>query len=81
MITEVKGSLVGFDTDKILRVWRFDWSTERDFLYEDQGDPVGFLKQDFQAIPYISGLDETMDQPYAVFVTSGPGRNIVFHQK
>ena len=26
-LIEVKGSLVGFSTDDILRVWRFDWTT------------------------------------------------------
>lgn len=78
---EVKGRLVGFDTDEVIRVWRFDWSTERDFLYEDSGDPVAFLKKDFHLVPYISGLDEAMQQDYAVFNTSDPGKNIVFFKK
>lgn len=78
---EVKGSLVGFDTDDIIRVWRFDFSTERDFLYEKDGDPVGFLLEDFMLVPYIAGLDEAMDQKYAVFNTSDPGKNIVFYCK
>jgi hypothetical protein len=80
-VTEVKGSLVGFDTDEILRVWRFDWSTERDYLYDKNDDPVGFLKDDFMLVPYISGLDEAMEQKYAVFNTEEPGRNIVFFKK
>ena len=78
---EVAGRLVGFDTDEILRVWRFDWSTEREHLYEDNGDPVAFLKQDFHLIPYIAGLDESMQQNYAVFNTADTGKNIVFHAK
>ena len=80
-VLEVKGKIVGFDTDEIVRVWRFDFGTERDFLFEADGDPVGNLKEDFNLIPYIQGLDELMEQNYAVFVTDGPGRNIVFAKK
>ena len=79
--TEVSGRLVGFDTDKIIRVWRFDFSTEREFLYKDGDDPVAYLKQDFHLVPYISGLSELMEQKYAVFNTADPGANIVFHSK
>lgn len=80
-VTEVNGKLVGFDTDEIIRVWRFDFSAEREFLYEKDGDPVAFLKEDFHLVPYIQGLDELMEQQYAVFTTKGSTRNIVFHKK
>ena len=81
-VFEVGGRTVGFDTDEVIRVWRFDFSTERDdILYEVDGDPVGYLKQDFHLVPYIAGLDELMEQNYAVFNTSNPGANIVFHRK
>jgi len=79
---EVAGRVVGFDTDDIIRVWRFDFNTDRDGLYESKdGDPVGFLKEDFMMVPYISGLDENMTQKYAVFNTETPGNNIVFFAK
>ena len=81
VITEVKGRLIGFDTDDIIRVWRFDFYTERDFLYEKDGDQIGYLLEDFHLVPYINGLDEKMEQNYAVFNTSNPGANIVFHVK
>jgi hypothetical protein len=80
-ILEVAGRVVGFDTDDIIRVWRFDFSTDRDSLYENNGDPVGFLKEDFTLVPYISGLDEAMEQKYAVFNPDDPGKNIVFFKK
>jgi hypothetical protein len=80
-LLEVGGRLVGFDTDEIIRVWRFDWTVEKDDLYLKDHDPVGFLKEDFHLVPYIKGLDERMEQEYAVFVTSEPGSNIVFHVK
>lgn len=78
---EVAGKLVGFDTDDIIRVWRFDFSTERDFLYESEGDPIKYLKDDFHLVPYIGGLDELMEQQRTVFNTYLPGPNIVFFQK
>jgi hypothetical protein len=78
---DVAGKLVGFDTDEIIRLWRFDFRTEQDFLYELDGDPTGYLKQDFHLVPYISGLGESMEQKYAVFNTQDPGKNIVFQLK
>lgn len=80
-IVEIKGSLIGFDTEDLIRVWRFDFETERDHLFEKDNDPVYLLKEDFHLVPYIKGLDELMEQKYAVFVTEGPGKNIVFHKK
>lgn len=78
---EMKGSLVGFNTEEIIHVWRFDFETERASLYEKDGDPIGFLIDDFNMVPYISGLDESMEQNYDVFVTEGTTRNIVFYKK
>jgi hypothetical protein len=80
-ITEVKGKLIGFDTNEILRVWRFDFYTERDHLFESDNNPIGYLLQDFHLVPYISGLNELMQQDHAVFNTSDPGKNISFFQK
>jgi len=81
VVVETKGNLAGFDTDELIRLWRFDFTTDRDSLYESDGDAVGCLKQDFHLVPYISGLDELMDQRYAVFNTQDPGKNIVFFKK
>jgi hypothetical protein len=81
IVTELKGKLIGFDTDEIIRVWRFDFSTEREHLYENNNDPVGYLKEDFYLVPYINGLDESMTQNYAVFNTADVGKNIVFYKK
>ncbi len=78
---EMRGSLLGFNTDEIIRVWRFDFETEREFLFEKDGNPVGFMLEDFDMVPYISGLDESMQQNYDVFVTDGPSKNIVFFVK
>ncbi len=80
-MTTVKGSLLGFNTDELIRVWRFDFYTERDSLFELNGNPVGYLIEDFDLVPFISGLAESMEQNYDIFVTEGPSRNIIFHQK
>ncbi len=81
MMVEVKGSIVGFQTVEIIRVWRFEFSTERDNLFENNDNPIGYLIDDFDMVPYISGLAESMEQNYDVFVTEGPARNIIFQQK
>lgn len=81
VVTEVAGRVVGFETNDIIRVWRFDFSTERDFLFEKDGDPVGYLKDDFHLVPYIQGLGELMDQKHPVFSTTNPGANIIFQVK
>lgn len=80
-MVQVSGKQLGFETDSLVRAWRFDFSTERDGFFEHKGDPIGNLLEDFNGIPYISGLDESMEQNYAVFVTDGSARNIVFQQK
>jgi hypothetical protein len=80
-LIEISGKAIGFNTDRLINVWRFDFSTERDFLFEEDNDPVAALKSDFELVPFISGLAESMEQNYNVFVTSGPATNIVFHKK
>jgi hypothetical protein len=50
-------------------------------MFELDGDPVGHLKEMFSGVPYIAKLTEQLEQNYAVFVTDGPHRNIVFHVK
>jgi hypothetical protein len=80
-VTTIKGNLVGFSTEELIKVWRFDFYTERDNLYEKDNDPIGYLIEDFDGIPYISDLDECMQQNYSVFVTDGPAQNIVFSKK
>jgi hypothetical protein len=80
-VLEVGGRVVGFDFNDIVRVWRFDFNTERDGLFDFNGDPVELLREAFELVPYISGLNELMEQQYAVFVPYGENRNIVFHQK
>jgi hypothetical protein len=80
-IMTVAGSIIGFNTNEIINVWNFNFHTEKDNLFEYNKDPVGYLKEDFDAIPYIPGLDESMEQNYPVFVTTGTACNIIFYKK
>jgi hypothetical protein len=81
VVVEMAGTLAGFDTDDIVRLWRFDFYTERDDLWRRDQDQCELLREDFELVPYISGLDELLKQNYAVFIPFGPHRNITFFVK
>jgi hypothetical protein len=78
---QIIGSNYGFKTNKPINVWKFEFSTERDDLYLLDGNQLGYLIKDFEGVPYISGLDECMEQNYDVFVTEGAAKNIIFNLK
>lgn len=80
-MVSVVGKELGFNAKHKINVWHFEFDTEHDHLFEFDGNPVGYLIKDFEGIPYISGLDEPMEQNYDVFVTEGSATNIVFFQK
>lgn len=79
--SEISGHIFGFKTNKIIRVWQFEFNTEREQLFEKDRNPVGYMIDDFDGVPYISGLDESMEQNYDVFVTEGLACNIIFQKK
>jgi hypothetical protein len=78
---QVSGKQIGFATENLVRAWRFDFSTEREGFFEKDNNPVAALIEDFDGVPYIAGLDESMTQNFDVFVTEGPAQNIVFSKK
>jgi hypothetical protein len=78
---QAAGKILGFDTNNIIRVWQFDFYTEQDYFFLKDNNSIGNLLEDFDGIPYISGLGESMEQNYDVFVTEGPARNIIFQEK
>lgn len=81
IMKEISGVLAGFNTINTIHVWEFDFYTEREHFFEKDGDPIGYLLEDFDAVPYISGLDESMEQNFDVFVTEGLARNIIFQKR
>ena len=54
-------------------VWTFDFYIE----YED-GLSLDMLTEDFDLIPIITGLNETIDTDKALFRTTGKDKNILF---
>ncbi len=61
--------------DELSNIWIFDWEVDREdlFLYND--DELYRLKEDFDLVPYISGLTETVKNEPAIFRS---GENISF---
>lgn len=78
VLLHIKGDILGFNTPNIISVWRFDFSTSHSCAYEKHNDPVGLLKDDFELVPFISGLNESTIQTYDIFVPTGLNKNIVF---
>ena len=63
------------DSAMLSNIWVFEWRVEREFLFLDGEDDVGYLKQLFNLVPYIPGLTETMTSSKPIFL---PGKNIAF---
>lgn len=78
-VIKTNGSVFKFETSKIINVWSFTFSTERGYPFGTPDNPTEFLEEDFNGVPYISGLNESMEQNYSIFVTSGSARNILFY--
>lgn len=75
---EIKGRLIGFNTDHIIKVWRFDFFTEHNGYFGPISDPIKYLREDFTGIPFLSGLNESVEQNIDVFITEGKCKNIIF---
>lgn len=60
------------------RVWQFEFSVDRDGLYNVDHDRYSTLKDDFMTTPVILNLDETAKPPLPLFYASGPDKNIYF---
>jgi hypothetical protein len=56
--------------------WQWDFETERDSVYEANGDSIALLKDDLQGVPVIDQLNNSVDITPAVFQTSGAKQNI-----
>jgi hypothetical protein len=63
------------DGNELANIWIFEWEVDREDLFLHDDDPVGRLKEDFEFVPYISGLTETIKYDPAIFK---PGVNISF---
>jgi hypothetical protein len=63
------------DSAVLSNIWIFEWRVEREFLFLDGDDDVGYLKQLFNLVPYIPSLTETTISSKPIFL---PGKNITF---
>jgi hypothetical protein len=55
--------------------WMFEWTVEREEVFEHNGDPVGRLKEVFNYVPIIDGLTEDVKLSKPMFKVN---ENIVF---
>ena len=57
--------------------WTMIIDTDRDDVFMADNDPVGFLKQDLDSVPVITGLDEEIKIKQSLIVTSGKTPNTI----
>ena len=61
-----------------IQCWYFEWTMEIDHLFLKDDDPIAVLKELFQFVPYINGLQESVSFQPPVFRI---GQNIIFDFK
>jgi hypothetical protein len=65
----------GMIGNKLCNIWVFDWRVELEYIFLENGDDTALLKKDFQLVPYIPNLTETIDCEPSMWM---PGVNISF---
>jgi len=80
-VIDAKGSEHGFSTDKDIKIWQFEWRVETPDVFLEGTDPIALLKKDFELVPFITGLDETVVFKTPVWRVLGPEANIIFSYK
>lgn len=60
------------------RVWTYEFTIPQAEVYEHNNDPIGFLKADFENIPVLGSLTETINKPSTFTVKTGDYTNIKF---
>jgi hypothetical protein len=58
------------------RVWAVCFGVEHTGVYARDDDATALLKEDFNQVPVVTGLDETARFILPIFYTSGAIRNI-----
>lgn len=65
------------DGSELANIWIFEWEVDKEDLFLHLNDDVARLKEDFDLVPFISGLTETIKYSPAIF---RPGINISFEK-
>ena len=73
--TVIAADMFGVPSEKC---WYFEWTTEREYVFEVNGDMVAKLKESFEYVPFIQNLSETVTFEQPMFRL---GSNIVFDFK
>jgi len=60
------------------KCWKFIFEVEQHCIFGTSDDPVKLLRNDFESVPIIKNLDETVDLPDPVFYTEGILKNTYF---
>jgi hypothetical protein len=76
--TKFSGRLPDNTVEGKANYWCWQFSVERDLVFESDGDPVALLKQDINGVPVIAGLEETAELTPSAFITQGKNINIWF---
>ena len=56
------------------KVWTYEFDVDHADAYTNNGDPVGFLKDDLEQVPVLGGLTETVPAP-KMFVLNHKGKS------
>jgi hypothetical protein len=60
---------------KLCNIWVFEWRVEMEYVFRDLEDDVALLRKDFELVPFIANLTETVECDPPMWV---PGVNISF---
>lgn len=62
----------------VQNIWRFDFAVEFENIFKIDDDPIAVLVADFNSVPVIQNLDETVKLSLPMFLTLGDMKNIYF---
>lgn len=67
-VQKLNGKKFGTEYDgKEHAVWTFEFTTDRDDVYDDGNDDLSLLKEDLHNVPVVKNLKETINTDKSVF--------------
>lgn len=72
-IKDIKNSGYGTEYKGKQQIWKFKFTTDRQFVYQDNdGDPIGLLIEDMHEVPIIKKLTESINISKPIFDCKDP---------